>query len=333
MRSTVKYIILLICLFSLSVSYRMYQSMKLQVEVIQEFNSKSYTDQTLSKVLEMDYSFPNITVTTLPMSDIVAKYFFLSKDFDSALSILDKDNSKSNPYLYTREILKAEIFAELNVADSALYYSKIAFTNMPNNPYYFQFMSKYMNKLGYKDSIVEYYKLIPDQSQLSNYQTILAFFANDNNSDNTFIKQLAKKARSTFQSENTIQVLSDYVLYGSDNVRTAVKLAENAALLSKDSKYEEVSKLYIEAASLNPGDYTYFENAGYTLGLLGKHEEAIPYLSQVVDSLNPGTGKSEFLMGYSYGQLGQNELACKYLRKSIKLNFQPAYQEFNKVCK
>jgi tetratricopeptide (TPR) repeat protein len=313
------------------ISFKVFESMKLQVAIIEEFNNHTYKDETLQMVLNMDYSFPNITVTTLSMSDIVARYYFLSENFEEALKILDNKQT-SNPYLFSREILKAEIFAYLKVNDSALSYSKIAFNNMPNNPFYFETVARQFNIARQKDSIIKYYNRIPEKNQLGNFKSILSLFSVDSISS-AEIKQIAKNAKKIFPSDKTIQVLGDYTLYGSSNVKLAVESSLNASQLVKESKYKEASELYIKSASLNPSDYTYFENAGYTLGLIGKHEEAIPYLSQVVDSLNPGTGKSEFLLGYSYGQLGQNELACKYLRKSIKLNFQPAYQEFNNVCK
>ena len=313
------------------ISFKVFESMKLQVSIIEEFNNHTYKDETLEKVLNMDYSFPNITVTTLSMSDIVARYYFLSENFEEALEILNNKHT-SNPYLFSREILKAEIFAYLKVNDSALFYSKLAFNNMPNNPFYFETVSRQFNIARQKDSIIKYYDRIPEKNQLGNFKSILSLFSVDSLSP-VEIKQIAKNAKNIFPTDKTIQVLGDYVLYGSSNVKLAVESSQTASQLVKESKYKEASELYIKSASLNPSDYTYFENAGYTLGLISKHEEAIPYLLRVVDSLNPGTGKSEFLLGYSYGQLGKNELACKYLRKSIKLNFQPAYQEFNKVCK
>jgi tetratricopeptide (TPR) repeat protein len=261
----------------------------------------------------------------------VARYYFLSENFDEAFKVLN-NNKSANPYLYTSEILKSEMFSYLKVNDSALYYAKKCFVNMPNNPFYFETTAKQLKLAGLQDSILSYYSKIPDKMQLVNFKTILAIFVSDSASVNPKLIDIATEARILYPEDTNIQVLSDYILSGSLNVQKAVQLATDASKLIEQQSYEKAASMYIEAANLNKNDYTYFENAGYTLNLLNKHEEAVSYLQKVVDSLNPGTGKSEYLLGVSLNQLGKTEQACNYLRKAVKMNFKPAYQDFSKYC-
>ena len=52
---------------------------------------------------------PNITVTTIPINSVKARYYINAKKYNVALKLLDKA-TEANPYLYYSEILKARFF-------------------------------------------------------------------------------------------------------------------------------------------------------------------------------------------------------------------------------
>ena len=57
----------------------------------------------------MDLTIPNVTVTTIPLIDIKARYLVNAKKYDRALEILSKQKN-ANPYLFYREALKSTIY-------------------------------------------------------------------------------------------------------------------------------------------------------------------------------------------------------------------------------
>jgi tetratricopeptide (TPR) repeat protein len=99
--------------------------------LLQDFNSNNY-NVPLNQVDNIVPDMPNITVTTIPINSVKARYYVNAKKYDKALTLLDKGKS-ANPYLYYSEILKSQIFQEQGKLDSAKVYARKAFFGLPNN--------------------------------------------------------------------------------------------------------------------------------------------------------------------------------------------------------
>ena len=86
-------------------SNEVYKSLKAQMIILQDFNSNQY-NIPLNQIESFIPSIPNITVTTIPMDAIKARYYFHYKKYDEALKHLEI-SKKQNPYL-----MYSELFAE-----------------------------------------------------------------------------------------------------------------------------------------------------------------------------------------------------------------------------
>lgn len=137
---------------------------------------KNMIDQTLvdidisNKSNSIDYdnidglfsSFPNVSVTTIPLNSFKAFYYYNFKNYDKALSILE-ESRLHNPHIFFVEFLKAKIFQSQNQIDSAIIYSKQAFYGWPKNIDHFRFYTdllsqkgdttEILNAFGYIDSL------------------------------------------------------------------------------------------------------------------------------------------------------------------------------------
>ena len=82
---------------------------------LQDFNSNQFTVP-----LTQDDNFvpeiPNITVTTIPINSVKARYYVNAKQYDKALALLDK-GTEANPFLFYSEILKSQIYQEKGQID------------------------------------------------------------------------------------------------------------------------------------------------------------------------------------------------------------------------
>ena len=78
--------------------------------LLQDFNSNKY-NLPLNRVDNIVPEIPNITVTTIPINSVKARYYTNAKKYDKALELLDK-GTKANPYLFYSEVLKSQIFEE-----------------------------------------------------------------------------------------------------------------------------------------------------------------------------------------------------------------------------
>ena len=80
---------------------------------------------------KLDYNFPNLTQTALPIKILKARYL-LNLDSISQVKSLLFDASKANPYIMAAENMLAKIYLQENNLDSAYLLSKLAFNKMPN---------------------------------------------------------------------------------------------------------------------------------------------------------------------------------------------------------
>lgn len=326
----VSIILILICTF---ISFYNFQSLRLQSDLLKEFNQNSYTDETLAKVLDRkDKSIPNISVTAMPLKVFYARYYHLSNQNSVALAMLDKPEN-DNPYLYTYETLKATIFQSLGVNDSANYYSKIAFEGLPGNAVNFELYIKSLVRNRDLEAIKEAFERVTIKENSQFWQIYFASVLNLKSENDTLIKKQALVAKKMFPNDKKLQIVSDFVLYGQKNIEDAVKINDTALTFFNNKDYENSFLYFNKASELNPADFTFHENAGVSLFQQKKHKEAIPYFRFVIDSLKAGNGKSEYLLGLCLYQIGNQTEACKYLRKSAKVDFKAAFLALSENCK
>ena len=110
---------------SIYVSNKVYESLKGQMFLLQDFNSNQF-NVPLNQIDNLVPDIPNITVTTIPINSIKARYYFNANKYDEALALLDEGTS-ANPYLYYSEVLKSQIFQSRGQLDSASVYARKAF--------------------------------------------------------------------------------------------------------------------------------------------------------------------------------------------------------------
>lgn len=314
------------------ISFLNFSSLRLQTNLLKEFNENKYTDATLQKVLNSKVTIPNISVTTMPLNVMYARYFHIAGQHDIALKMLDKPIN-DNPYLYTKETLKSSIYTYLSVNDSAEYYAKKAFYNLPGNAVNFELLMKALSKKRDFAEIKSSFDSITKKQNPQFWKIYLSTLLNIDSINTPEIIDQAKEAKLLFPKNKDINVLSDFILYGVENINEALKLDKLAAKAFKSNDFVLAANLYENAAKLNPSDYSFSENAGFAYLKQSKYSIAIPFLQKVVDSLNPKTGKAEYLLALSYVGLNKKQKACDYFRKSTKFNFKPAFAELSKNCK
>ena len=128
---------------SLYIANQVYKSLKGQMFLLQDFNSNAY-NIPLNQVEQIVPKIPNITVTTIPINSVKARYFLNAKKYDKALALIEK-GTDANPYLYYSELLKSQIYQQKGLLDSAKVYAKKAFLGLPNNALH---ASNYINLIS-----------------------------------------------------------------------------------------------------------------------------------------------------------------------------------------
>ena len=111
------------------ISNKIYESLKAQMIILQDFNTNKY-GIPLNQIESLIPPIPNITVTTIPMDAIKARYYFHYKKYDKAL--LCSNCKKTESLLDVPELLLAKLIWLRAILESKTY-AKKAFFNLPNN--------------------------------------------------------------------------------------------------------------------------------------------------------------------------------------------------------
>ena len=316
------------CIYS---SYTVFNSYVLQYKLVEEYNKQTFNSNTAQQVFREDLSYPNISVTTIPLMAIKANYLIIEERFDEALQVLNAP-IKDNPHLFFKESLKAKIFRTLQIKDSAEFYSNKAYYGLPRNPVHFENIAIIHGANSDINSLVSAFNYV----EHTNPQIFQMFFATLLNIDKPYPKsviEIATKSLSQFPAEEGVITLAKYILYGRINVDQSVIISKEAQEEFNKKNFEESLKLYLKCIELNPGDSSFFENVGLIYYELKDFDNAIKYLLLSLDMPRTVKGKTEYLLGLSYAENQNFELACKYLTNSRKVNFKLAFNAFNKFCK
>ena len=303
----------------------------IQASVTNEFNTKLYTNEIFLKLKNLDLDFPNLSATTFPQYGFLAQYNIVFRDYKKALEILNK-KQKVNPYLYLDQSLKATIYKKLNIRDSAFYYAKIAYENLPGNSlHYEQYMIELVNKRDLKKI-----KDIFIKSRFKfNKDFWLVYFASViklKDEKDREIDSFAKIALQKFGNDQRLKTISSYILHGEENVRKSYQLFDQGVKDFELDKFQEASKKFIEAYELNPEDYSIVENIGMSLTKLKEYQKAIKYFKIVINDMDPKDGKSYFGLATCYAELNNKEKACESLLIAMEYNYNPAFRLYAKLC-
>ena len=316
---------------SVYISNKVYKSLKGQMFLLQDFNSNRY-NLDLNRVENIVPNIPNITVTTIPINSVKARYFVKAKKYDKALSLLDK-GTQANPYLFYSEILKSQIFEERGQLDSAKFYAKKAFYGLPNNDLH---SSRYINLLNLskdKEALDEAFELLTAKNKISNWKNYLIVASNlELNQKSESLKLKAEKAIKIFPYDDEIKRLYNRIVIGDMNLKKSTDFSSKGLEYFNNQDYKNAAIEFEKASELNPFDYANFENSATANYMVGNLEKALEQINVVISKLNPQNGKCEYIKALIFIKLGDNLGACPLLNKSKESGFNQAYSIYNEYC-
>ncbi len=324
------YIMLILSLPTFFISYKVYGSLINQTLLLRDYNTNKYFTK-LSQIDNMELNIPNVSVTTIPLESIKARYYINYKQYDKALDVLE-GSSKANPYLFFTEHLKSRAFQAKGQIDSAYYYSKLAYFGLPNNSLHVaNFVKLAMQK---KDTIsIEKAanQLIESQSSV-NWQNIITAYIDIVGSGDKKLMRLTNRAVELFPNDTNFLILRKLAHIKPTNIQRGVELARKASSFYNNKQFDEAKSLYMKAISEDPMEYSYFENLAASFYQLKEYGNSMLYSSKVITRFNPGTGKSEYIQGISKIAIGDLKGGCEFISKAIELNFKEAQGTYKQFC-
>ena len=321
---------ILIVLPSLYVTNQVYKSLKGQMFLLQDFNTNSY-NLALNKVDNIVPDIPNITVTTIPINSVKARYYFNAKKYKKALSLIEK-GTKANPYLYYSEILKSQIFEEQGRIDSAKVYAKKAFFGLPNNDLH---SSRYLNLLNLtkdKKALDEAFTLLTRKNKKINWKNYLIIASGLSKENDKKLIERAKKATEIFPSDNDIKNLYIQISVGYEAFQRSIAYSREGLEYFDKGDHFAASLKFEEAIKNNPLDYSHYENAATSNYMTGNLQKALDQINWVINNLNPLNGKCEYIKALIFIKMNDPIGACPLLEISRDSGFSQAEALLKQYC-
>ncbi|MDA8658128.1 O-antigen ligase family protein [Flavobacteriaceae bacterium] len=322
---------LLLNLPSIQINNTIYKSLKGQMFLLQDFNSNQF-NVPLNQVDNFVPDMPNITVTTIPINSVKARYYVNAKKYDKALALLDK-GTNANPYLYYSEILKSQIFQEQGKLDSAKVYARKAFFGLPNNDLH---ASRYINLINItrdKKALEEAFEFLTYKNKLVNWKNYLIIANSIKSTKDSILIERAKKAVEIFPNNGEIKNLYNQIAIGSDKLNESISYSKTGLDYFNKGDYQNAAVEFEKALEANPLDYAHFENAATANYMIGNLEKAEEQIDVVINDLNPLNGKCEYIKALIYIKMGDPIGACPFLATARDSGFSQAAGTFDQYCR
>ena len=333
MKSTIKILLLIISGLSVYFHYHNNVSSEIQRLLYEDLRNGIFKEESTARFHVLNLEFPNLSLSSIPMKALVARYYFLGAQYDKALELL-AESDNVNPYIMYNESLKQDIYFALGEKDSVLYYAEKTFTGIPNNHKHFMDLARAYKNFDRFYLIDSIFRKVEKTKVPEIWKFYFASQLTQEDSISDYTREKAKESISFFgKKDPNLHLAAIYVLYGTDKIDKSIQADEEASELFFQERYREAGIKYAEAAKLNPIEYSHFENAAISNFKFGYYEQAIPFLKHVIDSLNPKSGKSEFVLAQIYEKLGDYENACKYVSLSSRQDYSEAYRFLGEYCR
>ena len=312
-----------------------YKSLTQQGRLLYEFNNADFK-LTLAELDQIEEDFPNLTETGMPIKSMKARYFYLSglKEKAHKYALL---GSKDNPQIFFGENLKAQFHMQEQQMDSAYYYSKLAFYNLPNNmPHY----NVYMNSLVYNKDIEEintvfnYVLSLTGDTELI-WTIYLRALAQTTSLGDSFSMSKANEGFALYPENDQIFELYRLMTYGQKRCIDAAEISKKGMEQYNNSNFEAAFELLNQAFDLDPLEYTYAIQTGFSLYEKSKYDQAIPYFKIAMNSKRRvPKEKGMRYLALSLYKMGLQKEACDAFSNLINTYPKRMYrQEYNKYCR
>ena len=315
---------------SIYVTNSVYESLKGQMFLLQDFNSNQF-NVPMNQIDALVPEMPNITVTTIPISSIKARYYFNARKYDKAIALLDK-GTDANPYLFYSEILKSQIYRAKGQIDSAAVYAKKAFYGLPNNALHSSYYLDIIKLSQDRESLEEAFELLVSKNDLNNWGNYLTVASVLYKPKDKTVTARAKQASILFPQNKNIQNLYRGIAVGPIALKEAATFSNKALALFNQTDYKNAALNFEKALELNSLEFSYFENAATANYLLGNLEKALDQINIVITEMNPLSGKSEYIKALIFIKLGDPIGACPLLKTAVDSGYSPANDTFSQYC-
>lgn len=275
---------LILSLLAVFPLFKLLQSGIEQRNLLTDYNQKVFNDP-IEVIESYNDKFPSILQTGLPIKAMKGIYYFYRKDTIRAINTLKSPNPNDNPFVGAYEASLAQIYDAKGETDSALKYSSIAYTKLPNNLYHAGYYIRTLQKLKRFDDVVEVYKNYNGDDEALDYYYILSIYNPEYNFNKDSLKIELLNVRKKHPNNDFFKLAYQENFYGETTLAKANEYNAIANVNFENKNFQEAFDNYKKARELVSTEYSHSQNMGLSKFNLSEYQESIDILDFTIDSM------------------------------------------------
>lgn len=329
-----KLLLTLISLALIVTNYFIFDQMKLQSFLINDFN----TDQkriNIEDIKGYNYLFPNITATGIPMTTLIARYYLRDKKDSLAIKLLNK-SKEASPYLGIYDFELAKYYNSKREFDKAELFANQALEKLPNNVNHLALYYSILVSSNKIDLLKKDFNKRKSGFKEKNYHDNMwkIFFLSILKANKTLTEEernLFETQRKYFKNSEALSSLMPFIYVGEENINEAVQNAKLAETFFDSGSYEKAAQHYLSAFKSNQREVEYIENAALCYFKLDQYSKSEQLFKTILD-YDSERLKSNFYLSLLLFDSGRNKEGCKYIQKCTEKRYPMSIEISRKYC-
>ncbi len=311
-------------------SYALHQNLKsiqLQRLVFTDIASGSLS-HTSDTFIGKFPGMPRISIWGESIASLKARYLINEKKFQEAVDILRNDHS--NPFDGRREYFMAMAFFNMEMPDSALYYSKQVYQV---KPYYFQNLSMMLvllERLEQDVPIIPYLErfLATETENPQAWLFAASYFEKENKLERAF--EIIKEAKLHLPEDSLIVRQHGYLDYRI-NIEPHIEIYNMAIMHYQNSNHREAIRYFTQYMELTPENPDVYRMRAFSYYFTNAYEAAISDINRYLQFV-PANYSLINLRGVCNQSLGNLEAACVDFELAMRNGNDSGKTNFERFC-
>ena len=330
-RKTLLIFLILIIPASLYSSVRLFNYSQDAANMLRMLNNGDYTLVSEEEIDKYEMKYRNLTPTAMPMSAVKGMHYMKREEFNESVKYF-KEGIGLSPHLYMSESFLGYSYARINELDSALYYTRKAFINAPNNPVHFSNYAYSLSLVGDSIEIKNAYESIKEEYRddlMDELYLIAMNYTIDSESAEFALEDFNFKITA---SNDKLKRRYYQLKVGEDIMYEADYYYKLGVKFLEEDNFIEAANYFDKASDLNPFELPYKENAANAYMKQGNDQKALEILNELIDNQEYKTDTVLYLRGLILYGLDDKTKACQDLNQVFE-NGKINSQLFNTLCK
>ncbi len=186
------YLLTLVSLFIVYLNLLRFNSFQNQVNLIEDLSNNTY-EFNVENLLNKSYPYPSLTVNSIPINTLEARYLINLNQIDEALRSID-EGLRHNPYMIYSHYLKARIYLSQNKLISSLEFLREGFKISPNNSYLTPLYFTLLAQLNQKEELIGVFDIISGINNIEVWKYYFISLKNINQLEDKFLSLVIDEA-------------------------------------------------------------------------------------------------------------------------------------------